>query len=389
MEDSENQSLVTTHPLKRRIDEDLTYNLLFDVVGTSVIVIDKHGFYLFANKEASISFGLPEEEVIGKSIFDLVSPPQAQKYFERNKAFIEADQTETYEDTFNLPAGSRTFWITDRVLKDKNGIGYALQSCAVDITERKKAEQILLERDEKLQELNTAKDKFFSIIAHDLKGPMSTLQGLSELLVQEAQNNNHDQVAMLAKLIHTSIGRSYDLLENLLQWSMSQTGKLKFKPEYKGIMTLISDTILLLNDSAAKKSIQIVFDVKRDIVLKIDVNMITSVIRNLVSNAIKYTYTGGTVVVDTYVNDELFLLTVSDNGIGMGRELSDKIFDIRTEVSMPGTNKEQGTGLGLVLCKEFVEKHQGRIWVESEPGKGSKFFVQLPLENSHNDTVIQ
>ena len=379
--ESENQSTNVPQSLVKRIDEDLTYKLLFDVAGTSVIVIDKDGTYLYANKEASEWFGLPEAEVIGKSIFDLVSPELAPKYFERNKKFIESDQIETYEETFNLPAGKKTFWITDRVLKDKNGTGYALQSCAIDITERKKAEQIILEREEKLEELNSTKDKFFSIIAHDLKGPISTLQGLSELLAIEVQNNNSNQIAILANLIHTSIDRTHKLLDNLLQWSMSQTGKLKFKTEKTEVITLISNTLQLLSDSANNKSIQIIFDVNMVLVLEVDVNMFTSIIRNLVSNAIKYTHNGGKITIDAFVDDNSLIVTVGDNGIGMTREQSRKIFDIRTEATTPGTNNEKGTGLGLILCKEFVEKHSGKIWVESETGKGSKFFVQLPFEN--------
>lgn len=379
--ESENPTAIAPQPLVKRIDEDLTYNLLFDVVGTSVIVIDKDGLYLYANNEASKWFGLPEGEVIGKSIFDLVSPDLAQKYFERNKEFIEADRIETYEETFDLPGGTRTFWITDRVLKDKNGAGYALQSCSIDITDRKEVERILLERDEILQELISTKDKFFSIISHDLKGPMSSLQGLSEMLITEVQNNNHDHIAKLANLIHASINRSYNLLDNLLQWSMAQTGKLKFEPERTEITALISNTIQLLNDSVIKKSIKIIFDVNSEINLNIDVNMFTSIIRNLVSNAIKYTHNGGIITIDAFSEDNSFFVTVSDNGIGMNPELSGKIFDIRTEATKPGTNNEKGTGLGLILCKEFVEKHSGKIWVESEPGKGAKFFVQLPLEN--------
>ena len=377
---SVNDSSVLPQSLVKRIDEDLTYNLLFDVVGTSVIVIDKYGRYLFANNEASEWFGLPETEVIGKSIFDLVAPDLAPKYFERNKKFIEADQMETYEETFDLPAGKKTCWITDRVLKDKNGIGYALQSCAVDITDRKKAEQIIIEREEKLKELNSTKDKFFSIIAHDLKGPISTLQGLSEMLIAEVKDNNHNQILALANYIHLSISRSYDLLDNLLQWSMSQTGKLKLKIEKAEITTIIFAVINLLEDAASKKSVKIDFQADLELYLNVDINMFTSIIRNLISNAIKYSYPGGLVKIDTFFNDDSFNLVVSDNGIGMTAEQSRKIFEISTEVSKPGTNNEKGTGLGLILCKEFVEKHAGKIWAEGEPGQGSKFFVRLPLE---------
>ncbi len=236
-----------------------------------------------------------------------------------------------------------------------------------------------------LKELNATKDKFFSIIAHDLKNPFNTLIGFSDLLVQNYEYMERDQVSDIHKTLHKASNQALNLLENLLDWARSQTGKLQIKPQSYLLKTLAKDAILLLQHIADEKQIYLVDEVDEKQIVFADSNMITTVIRNLISNAIKFTQNGGTVKVCTignYKNNSIF--TIEDNGIGISKSDIEKLFRIDVNHSTVGTNKESGTGLGLILCKEFVEKNHGTISVESEPGKGSKFLISLPTSQTQS-----
>lgn len=248
----------------------------------------------------------------------------------------------------------------------------------IDITDRKKAEGLLKENEARLSELVATKDKFFSIISHDLKSPFNSILGLSNLLVEQIQEKNYDGIEEYASIIQSSSQRAMELLKNLLDWSRSQTGRIEFSPEYVEMVNLINEVTELLKEAALQKSIGIVKELPRNMLTFADKSMISTILRNLISNSIKFTQTGGQIVISAVRKKDELIINVADNGVGIKKEVLGKLFQIAENQTTLGTQNERGTGLGLILCKEFVEKHGGRIWVESEPGVGSKFSFSIP-----------
>jgi signal transduction histidine kinase len=242
-------------------------------------------------------------------------------------------------------------------------------------------EQKVEERTHQLEELNKTKDKFFSIIAHDLRNPFNTLLGFSELMRVNFDRYSKEQIRSYIDILYETADSGYALLKNLLEWSRSQTGSLKKTPEVIDLVKITADVIQLLENSATKKQISIVNKLNSNVSAYADLNMIHTTIRNLLSNAIKYTNTGGAISITSEQKDSFISICIEDNGIGMSQENIKKLFRIDMNVSTKGTNEETGTGLGLLLCKEFVEKNGGKIWVESIPNEGSRFFFTVPLND--------
>ncbi len=247
-----------------------------------------------------------------------------------------------------------------------------------------KNQKVLLEKSvaiktAELNELNASKDKFFSIIAHDLKNPFNNIIGFSEILKEEINSGKLSKVNEYAEMINSSAVQTFRLLENLLEWANSQTKKISFNPSSVNLSELLNEEFNILNDTAIRKNIELKSFIPENLVIMADRNMIKTVLRNLISNAIKFTPISGKVEVDAMTKNKYIEIAISDNGIGMTKETIAKLFRIDADLSTSGTENEKGTGLGLFLCKEFVEKHGGRIWVESEAGKGSQFIFTLPL----------
>ena len=254
----------------------------------------------------------------------------------------------------------------------------AVLNISRDITERKKAEAKILQNEALLRELNATKDKFFSIIAHDLKSPFNAIIGFSNLLSEQMKERDYDGIEEYADIIQNSSIRAMSLLSNLLEWARSQTGKMDFQPENFELVSLIKEVIGISNDMAQQKSITIVQELPHDLNVYADKSMIATILRNLVSNAVKFTNLGGTIVISSEQASNGPVIAVADNGIGIASQALEKLFRIDQNISTKGTQNELGTGLGLILCKEFIEKHNGRIWAESEFGNGSKFCFTIP-----------
>lgn len=237
-----------------------------------------------------------------------------------------------------------------------------------------------------LEKANKTKDKFFSIIAHDLRSPFNALLGFSDILLKSHTTIDEKERETLIKYIHESSIKTYRLLENLLTWAWCQTGIIKFSTEIINLSVLITETSSLLEESAQHKEIKLLLNAEKDLSIKADKNMIGTVIRNLVFNAIKFTPKGGTIIVKSQKvvdenNQEFAEISIKDNGVGIPCDIQSKLFTISENVTTKGTEEETGTGLGLILCKEFVDKHKGEIWVESEVDKGSEFLFRIPISN--------
>lgn len=244
--------------------------------------------------------------------------------------------------------------------------------------------QQLTEQNQALHEANASKDKFFSLIAHDLRNPFNTLLSLAGLLKDELSLYTMEEIEHYIHRIYQAAEHSYTLLENLLEWSRSQTGKIPFMPQTAYLKLLLHESIRPLEQHAHDKGISIVVDMAENLACSADIRMLSTIIRNLISNAVKFTASGGTITINGIEDDGSVHICVCDTGIGMKPEYVNQLFRIDVHHSTPGTADEKGSGLGLILCKEFVEKHGGTIHVESEIGKGSCFTVTLP---KHGDGV--
>ncbi len=247
-----------------------------------------------------------------------------------------------------------------------------------DISNRKRAEVKLKESEASLREINSTKDKFFSIIAHDLRSPFNGILGFSEVLSEQVRNHNYEGIDKYAEIINTSSQRAMDLLSNLMEWSRSQTGRMEFNPEYIDVVVLINSVNELLKTTAEQKLINVTLNIPYNLILYADKAMIETVLRNLLSNAIKFTPKKGEIIISAEEKEDEYLIFIKDSGVGIGNNNLEKLFRIDGSFSTLGTANENGTGLGLILCKDFIEKHKGEVWVESEVGVGSKFYFSLP-----------
>lgn len=242
----------------------------------------------------------------------------------------------------------------------------------------RKASQKLKDVNLELAHLNTTKDKFFSIISHDLKSPINSILGFSEMLALHAETHSTESLIEYSHTVHNSTKRLYDLVDNLLLWSRTQVGSTPYRPERLDIGILSQNLISLLRMSAEEKDILLSGKIEPGLTAYGDVNLFNTVMRNLISNAIKFSKTGGSITVAASSRKSDVLVAISDTGVGIEKENLEKLFRIDANVSTTGTFNEKGSGLGLILCKEFVEINKGEIWAESEPGRGSTFYFTLP-----------
>jgi len=256
------------------------------------------------------------------------------------------------------------------------------KSLQQEVARRTQTEEELREINQQLKVANACKDRFFSIIAHDLRSPFSGLIGLIETVVENIDSYSQDKIARLLTLQHDAAKNVYNLLENLLSWSRIQRGIFEYHPQQVDMARIVAQNVALLMPNAEQKKITLVNSVRssadESLFVCADFNMVNTVIRNLLSNAMKFTEADGTVEISAAQNERVVEVSVSDTGIGISAKYIAKLFRINEQYRRKGTANEPGTGLGLILCKEFVEQHGGRIWVESDVGKGSTFRFSLP-----------
>ena len=271
-------------------------------------------------------------------------------------------------------------WVENSSKFRYNALGEVEITCVSrNIEARKKMEAEILVQNQQLRELIATKDKFFNIIAHDLRNPFNGILMASGLLVDNIYNYPIENVKEVIGLIHDSAKNAYSLLENLLVWARSQTGRIDFNPIWISSNDLFAEVVSLVDGLAKNKSIKLSLDVKEDFRLFADRNMITTVLRNLATNAVKFTHKNGAVDISASPHAGYVQINVQDTGIGISPEGLKKLFILNEDTCRIGTENEFGTGLGLMLCKEFIDKHSGEILVESEVGKGTVFIIKLPL----------
>lgn len=345
------------------------------------LVLHETGEFLEVNESVLKSTGYTKKEFLNLSYWDL-TPREYEKQ--------EIEQLETLNRTgyfgpnfkeYIRKDGSRyPLSISGALFKDIDG-RKVVWGIIEDLSERKEQELIIKNQNEELLRMNAAKDKFFSIIAHDLKNPFSAIIGSSELMLSRVEDNNLPEIDKLAQIINQSSKKALDLLLNLMDWSQIQTGRMNFVPEVIDLKILVDESLILLGCNAEEKTITIRNLVSEQTYIQVDRLMMSTVLRNLISNAIKYSHTNDRISISSEKIENELVVQIQDNGIGIEKSEIIKLFKIDGITSTLGTRKEKGTGLGLILCKEFIEKNKGRIWVESKVNEGTTFYFSLPMAN--------
>ena len=341
----------------------------------AILISNSNGEIEWINEGYTRFYGYTFEELLnekGKTYIDSSSNPEIEGIF--NKALTEK-KSQIYEADSVSKDGKqyRIHTTLTPVLNNENKV-VRLIAIDSDITKLKEVE-------DELQKLLVTKDKFFSIIAHDLKNPFNTLIGLSQLLVNGYERMSPEKIKYFHNNLYQISKNGYELLINLLEWSRSQMGSIQYNPEIHNLFSVAEETFTLYNTRAIQKEIILTNNLKKNSEIFADKNMLKTIFRNLVSNALKFSDRGSVIEISEKDSGDFKEISIRDTGIGIDTENIKKLFKLDENFTTEGTEEETGTGLGLLLCKEFIGKHSGKIRVESKVGFGSKFIFTLPLIN--------
>jgi len=328
--------------------------------------------------------GLPLEVLLNTQMHEVFKTQTAKDRDDLELKLLKDNTSVRYEDdVIGRVADTYKFPIQ---LKGKPPY---LAGYVVDITDRVLAERALKESEKQLSELNRDKDRFITILAHDLRNPFNSILGYLELLTKNIRNYDIDKTEKYINIVNNSAKKTFNLLEDVLMWARSHSGKLPFEPQKLVLKEAYGEVIESIEHQANEKRIAIDYFEPEKTTLFADLKMLKTILRNLISNAIKFTHTNGQITIFAQNNENQTTISVSDNGVGIEENIKNNLWEVLRQYTSTGTAHESGTGLGLVLCKEFVEKHNGKIWVESEVGKGTTFTFVLPNTNNQNIDIKQ
>ena len=360
-------------------DEDLRLKIMFlEGIANSAIdgflVVNPYGQKILQNQQTINLWKIPQEVVddpnglkqVNHVMYMTVNPQQ----FVAEIDYLREHPNDTSRDELELIDGT----VLDRysaAVIGPDGKNYGRIWTFHDITERKNIEKQLIQ-------LNADKDRFISILAHDLKSPFNSLLGFTDLLRTELRTYPIEKIEEMVELIYTIVERTYELLEDTLLWASIQSKKITFNPSIANVTELMSDVVKIFEPNAKAKRISIKYTSDSGLNIKSDIYMLKAILRNLISNAIKFTQEGGEIELSAFHADSHSLIKVSDDGVGIEPVVLEKLFSFTPNKSTKGTADEIGTGLGLLLCKEFVDKHGGKIWAESIVGKGTTVSFTIP-----------
>ncbi len=346
------------------------YRKIFENTQDVFYQADLTGIIIDISPSAKKYSGYTRQELIGKNIGQLYVNDEERRMFLQE--LLQKGEVNDFELTFRSSDGkSIVSSVYSHIIFDEKHNPLYIEGSVRDITLRKKLVS-------ELEELNSAKDKFFSIIAHDLRSPFHGLMGLSNLLSEKIDTLSKEQIKEFADVMTDSLDRQYSFLSDLLDWARLQNNRFHHAPEKLYLRKETEQVIQALEHSAVHKNISLNIIVDEKLTVFADAQMLALVLRNLLTNAIKFTKRDGEVSVSAVKEGDKIRIEVADSGIGMTKEDIDRLFRIDSHISTEGTEGEAGTGLGLLLCKEMIEKQGGTISVQSKVGKGSKFIFMLP-----------
>jgi PAS domain S-box-containing protein len=385
---------------------------IFDRAPTAMSILNPQGKLLSHNEQLCKLLGYTQDELMGLTFLDCVHPEFRDRSEEVFYALLSGAVDSMPLELQYLRKDGKPVWInlTSSVVRDSRKNPLFVIRMLEDISERKQAEANMahytklvaehrealerqsdlllqlngemMQKQRELEEINRSKDKFFSIISHDLRSPFSSLLGISRLLAEGANDLTREEISELATAMNQQTNNVYEFMENLLKWAQAHTGRMQFKPTVLSLAEITGSVEMLMRETASAKGITLENTVTPEIAVFVDENMIRSVVQNLVSNALKFTPQGGKVLIHAAqhpTNGKMVEVSVTDTGVGMSKEDAQKLFRIDVVHTTKGTEDETGSGLGLILCKELVEKNKGKIRVESTLGVGTTFAFTLPL----------
>ena len=369
---------------RKQIEQELTesrqkYQDLVELLPETIYEADSTGKLVYLNDTGFRLFGYQHSDLNTDILLDQLAAPESHDEIHQHmEAVYELCDSDRAIMT-GMDKNGTTFPIsihTVPIIFNNRCIG--TRGIIINLTEQKRYEDQLQKNAEDLQALNKSKDKFFSIIAHDLRSPFTSFLGFTEILDEEADTLPKNELKTIVSFMRNSAINLYQLLENLLEWALLQREITKFEPKSILLLPLVKNCIDLNYDALKQKETDFSIDIPASLEVVGDIHMLQTIIRNLLSNAIKFTRRGGSVQISAQATEEHFVtIAVKDSGIGIPPQMLEKIFQIDTNNKTKGTEGELSTGLGLILCKEFVEKHGGKIWVESEEEQGSTFFFTI------------
>jgi len=374
--------------LSRKKTEEELYNIHLRLITlfkniSDVAMYETGGKDEFITENIQKMLGYPVERFLyNKDFFNSIIHPTFRNNI-GNKIKLWYEKENNYNENLKLEypckrSDDSYIWIQNNMAKAKSGENNYILGIIENIDERKKNEDKLTKLNEELKDLNINKDKFFSIIAHDLRGPFNNLLGFSKVLQDDLDILSKDEMREYSGYVYTSARNVYDLVENLLQWSRIQTGRMEYQPIKIDLYEEIFKITELFRSNAIAKKINLINEVNNNLFVFADQNMLHSVLQNLLSNAIKFTNSAGNIILKAESFDDFIEVSITDTGVGIKKDDIKKLFRIDIQFTNPGTENEEGTGLGLILCKELIEKNKGVISVESIYGKGSKFTFTIP-----------
>lgn len=349
------------------------YSIL-KVIPDNLFIISDDGIFLDCKSNNQYFLFENPFAFIGRSLSDVFPRDTADLLQLKIKNAIFSNSIETVE--YSSPQLEKVFYYEIRIVKNSETQVLMLVR---DISNQKEAEISVKSLAENLKQANASKDKFFAILAHDLRTPLIGLIGYAEILSDDIEHLSNDEVTEFSGNIVNISKQMTKLLTNLLEWSRLHTGKIKFRPSKLNMFRVVKDVFQLLQSNADHKNIHLICEVDQSLNANVDENMIFSVVNNLISNSIKFTAKNGYIRVSAKTKDNHIVISVKDNGVGMDSESLKDIFLLEKSFTTPGTENEKGSGLGIVLCKDFINKNNGEIWVESVENLGTEFFFSLPI----------
>jgi len=357
------------------------YKALVYAIPDMIFQISKQGFLIDCTAVTEDLF-YQEQSVIGKNIHDITPRDFADLLDEKINLTLSTNQLQIFEHRLLIPVKGMRDYEARMVPSSVDEVIAIVR----DITEKKTAETEIIFKNEQLIQANAEKDKFFSIMAHDLRGPFNVFLGFTRMLAEQLPTLTAEEIQKIAVSMRNSATNLFGLLENLLEWSRLQRGLISFKPDTCLLEPIIIENLKPFTEPAFAKQIEIRMEIPEDFIVYADKYMLGSAIRNLVSNALKFTPRGGSVICAARsVDDNAVEISISDTGIGMSEKMMDNLFSFDENTNRKGTEGELSTGLGLFLCKEFIEKHGEKILVESQEGKGSIFSFSLAVKGLTTD----